>query len=63
LSSDSLRRTVLDRILPRVQTPAQYTGGERNAIIKDHASVDLKVALAFPDTYSIGMSHLGLQIL
>ncbi len=63
MSSDSLKRTVLDRVLPRVQTPAQYTGGERNAIRKDHASVDLKVALAFPDTYSIGMSHLGLQIL
>jgi radical SAM family uncharacterized protein len=46
-----------------VQTPAQYIGGERNEIRKDHASVDLKVALAFPDTYSIGMSHLGLQIL
>jgi radical SAM family uncharacterized protein len=54
---------VLDRVLPRVQTPAQYIGGERNQIRKDHASVDLRVALAFPDTYAIGMSHLGLQIL
>ena len=63
MSNDTLRREVFDRVLPRVQTPGQYTGGERNEIHKDHASVDLKVALAFPDTYAIGMSHLGLQIL
>lgn len=43
--------------------PGQYAGGERNMIRKDHASVDLKFALAFPDTYAIGMSHLGIQIL
>lgn len=61
--SRTLRQTVLDQILPRVKTPGQYAGGERNRIQKDHASVDLKVALAFPDTYAIGMSHLGLQIL
>ena len=59
----SIRQIVHDRILPRVKTPGQYAGGERNIIVKDHASVDLKVALAFPDTYAIGMSHLGLQIL
>ena len=59
----TIHRIVHDRILPRVQTPGQYAGGERNVIVKDHASVDLKVALAFPDTYAIGMSHLGLQIL
>lgn len=58
-----LQKTILERVLPRVQSPAQYTGGERNQIRKDHSSVDLKVALAFPDTYTIGMSHLGLQIL
>jgi len=52
-----------DQVLPRVQKPGQYAGGERNAIVKDHASVDLKVALAFPDTYGVGMSHLGLKIL
>lgn len=46
-----------------MKTPGQYAGGERNQIRKDHAAVDLKVALAFPDTYTIGMSHLGLQIL
>ena len=54
---------ILNTVLPRVQTPGQYTGGERNQVVKDPSSVDLKVALAFPDTYAIGMSHLGLQIL
>ncbi len=54
---------ILNEVLPRVQKPGQYTGGERNIIVKDPASVDLRVALAFPDTYAIGMSHLGLKIL
>src|SRR5678809_1619905 len=58
-----LRTILFDEVLPRVQKPGQYAGGERNAIVKDHASVDIKVALAFPDTYAIGMSHLGLRIL
>ncbi len=50
-------------ILPFVTTPGQYIGGEWNQRVKDHDRVDLKVALCFPDTYAIGMSHLGLQIL
>ncbi len=54
---------MLNEILPRVQKPGQYSAGERNAIIKDAASADLRFALAFPDTYAIGMSHLGLRIL
>jgi hypothetical protein len=58
-----LRNTLFDEVLPRVSRPGQYAGGERNAIVKDHASLDIKVALAFPDTYAIGMSHLGLRIL
>jgi radical SAM family uncharacterized protein len=59
----SLKNRILDHVLPRVETPGQYVGGERNQIVKDPASVDLRVALAFPDTYAVGMSHLGLQIL
>ncbi|HUT34115.1 MAG TPA: TIGR03960 family B12-binding radical SAM protein, partial [Planctomycetota bacterium] len=55
--------TLYDSILSRVRQPAQYTGGEWNTVVKDHASVDLTFALAFPDTYPIGMSHLGLAIL
>lgn len=51
------------QLLPRVAKPARYTGGEVNAIRKDPATVDVRVALAFPDTYEVGMSHLGLKIL
>jgi radical SAM family uncharacterized protein len=61
--SKSIQQILFDEVLPRVQKPGQYAGGERNIIVKDHASVDIKVALAFPDTYAIGMSHLGLRIL
>ncbi len=53
----------LERILPRVQKPARYTGGEYNQIIKDRDRVDLRVAFCFPDTYEIGMSNLGMSIL
>ena len=53
----------LEQILPRVQKPARYTGGEYNAIVKDRRWVDLRYALCFPDTYEIGMSNLGLRIL
>lgn len=53
----------LSRILPRVQKPARYTGGEYNQIIKDKAKTDLRMALCFPDTYEIGMSNLGMKIL
>lgn len=53
----------LERILPRVQKPARYTGGEYNQIIKDKEKVDLRLAFCFPDTYEIGMSNLGMSIL
>jgi radical SAM family uncharacterized protein/radical SAM-linked protein len=49
--------------LDRVEKPARYSGGEVGAVIKDWASVDAKVCLAFPDIYDIGMSHLGFKIL
>ena len=52
-----------ERILLRVQKPARYTGGEYNEIIKDKATVDVRFAMCFPDTYEIGMSNLGLRIL
>ncbi len=51
------------RLLPRVQQPAQYLGGELNSIVKDHSTVRGKVCLSFPDTYAMGMSHHGLQVL
>jgi len=61
--SRHLRQILYDDVLPRVQKPGQYAGGERNTVVKDTAGVDLRVALAFPDTYAVGMSHLGLKIL
>ena len=53
----------LERILPRVQKPARYVGGEFNAIMKDKSKVDTRVAFCFPDTYESGMSNLGMRIL
>ncbi len=50
-------------VLPNVQNPMQYLGGELNSVCKEHASTPGKLCLAFPDTYTIGMSHHGLQIL
>ena len=53
----------LKRILPKVQKPARYVGGEYNQIIKDKHTVDTRIAFCFPDTYEIGMSNLGMRIL
>jgi len=53
----------LDRILPRVSKPARYSGGEWNCVVKDWSRTPLRVALAYPDVYDIGMSNLGLAIL
>jgi radical SAM family uncharacterized protein len=46
-----------------VQKPARYTGGELNSVVEDKANVDIRFAFCFPDTYEIGMSHLGMKIL
>ena len=53
----------LERILPRVQKPGRYVGGEYNAVQKDKDKVDVRFAFCFPDTYEIGMSNLGMRIL
>lgn len=53
----------LDAILHKVTRPARYTGNEWNAIIKDWASAEVRIALAYPDVYEIGMSNLALPIL
>ncbi|MBN2145927.1 MAG: TIGR03960 family B12-binding radical SAM protein [Anaerolineales bacterium] len=53
----------LARILPTVQKPGRYTGGELNQVIKDWQATEMHVALVFPDIYDIGMSNLGLAIL
>lgn len=53
----------LERLLPDVQKPVRYIGGEWNQVLKDHDSVEVTFALGFPDVYEIGMSHLGYRIL
>ena len=52
---------LIDRILSSVEKPARYMGGELNMTQKTDA--ELRFALAFPDVYEIGMSHLGSRIL
>ena len=53
----------LNGILPSVQKPGRYTGGEYNQVLKDWQAMRTHVALVFPDIYDIGMSNLGLMIL
>ncbi len=53
----------LDKILLKVQKPSRYICGELNAVVKDKSKVDIRFAFCFPDTYDIGMSHLGIKIL
>lgn len=57
------KKTLADQVLAGVEMPGQYVGGEWNAIVKDHGQVEVTFALCFPDTYALGMSHLGLQII
>ena len=62
---DTLSNTISKELLPFVEQPGQYIGGELNQLPRegDWARAELRVAVAFPDTYTIGMSHLGCQIL
>ncbi|MGB9893164.1 MAG: B12-binding domain-containing radical SAM protein, partial [Candidatus Saccharicenans sp.] len=53
----------LELLLRQVQKPGRYTGGEWNQITKDPEKVKVKVALAFPEVYEIGLSYLGQKIL
>ena len=53
----------IDQLLTRVSKPARYTGGEWNSVTKDWRSATVRIALAFPDNYDIGMSNMGLGIL
>ncbi len=53
----------LEKIMPTVRKPGRYTGGELNQIVKEWDSTAIRVALAFPDVYDLGMSNLGLMIL
>lgn len=58
-----MRKFVEEKILPGVTKPTRYLGNEVNAVKKDWNQIELKMALAFPDVYEVGMSHLGLHIL
>lgn len=59
----TLRAKLESLVWPHVQTPAQYVGGERNIVVKDHSKMRGTICLGFPDAYTIGMSHHGLQVL
>jgi len=63
--SDTLADRVRNELLPHVRQPAQYIGGEVNQLVRpgDWERAEVRVAIAFPDTYAVGMSHLGCQIL
>ncbi|MEG0021222.1 MAG: B12-binding domain-containing radical SAM protein, partial [Oscillospiraceae bacterium] len=54
---------ILKTALLSVQKPARYTGGEPGSIIKEKSDVDVRFAFCFPDTYEVGMSHLGLKVI
>ncbi len=60
MSSPSIEAR-LDRHLLQVEKPGRYVGGEYNSVSKDWAKTDIKVALAFPDIYDLGMSNLGIM--
>jgi radical SAM family uncharacterized protein len=53
----------LERILPTVRKPGRYVGGEYNSVVKDWDGASVRVCLAFPDIYDLGMSNLGVAIL
>lgn len=53
----------VEQLLLKVQKPGRYVGGELNSTIKNKDEVDVRFAFCFPDTYEIGMSHLGIKIL
>jgi radical SAM family uncharacterized protein len=63
--SSSLHSRVSNELLPHVRQPAQYIGGEVNQLARpgDWESAEIRVVVAFPDTYTVGMSHLGCQII
>lgn len=53
----------VEKLLQYVQKPARYIGGELNSVVKNPDDIAVRYAFCFPDTYEIGMSHLGMKIL
>ena len=60
---DPVKEAKLEKILEQVQKPSRYTGGEMNTAVKPKDKAEVSFAFCFPDTYEIGMSHLGMKIL
>ncbi len=58
-----INQEAIARMLDQVQKPTRYTGGEMNTQLKPWDSAKLHFAFCFPDTYEVGMSHLGMKIL
>jgi radical SAM family uncharacterized protein len=56
------RELLETEVLPRVDKPARYTGGEWNIVLKDWDATELKFVVGYPDTYELGMSNLAIQI-
>ena len=56
-------RNMLEPLLLKVRSPSRYIGGELNSVVKNKQDVDVRFAFCFPDSYDIGMSHLGMKIL
>ena len=52
-----------EKLLPLVQKPGRYTGGELNSVMKEKDEVEIRFAFCFPDTYEVGMSFVGMKIL
>jgi radical SAM family uncharacterized protein/radical SAM-linked protein len=59
----SCKAAITENVLPFLSKPSRYIAAEWNSVVKDPATTEVRVALAFPDVYEIGMSHLGLKIL
>jgi radical SAM family uncharacterized protein/radical SAM-linked protein len=59
----SCKASITENVLPFLSKPSRYIAAEWNSVVKDPATTEVRVALAFPDVYEIGMSHLGLKIL
>ena len=58
-----LLREKIEPLLLKVQKPSRYIGGEHGSIMKNKEDIDVRFAFCFPDSYDIGMSHLGMKIL
>ncbi len=56
-------KKLLEKLLLSVQKPGRYSGGEQGSVIKNKNDISVRFAFCFPDTYEIGMSHLGMKIL